>query len=527
VKLLVLADAGEIARWKRDCIELLRDGNDVTVRTAGTPAHGRTAAAFAGFVGGSLLRRAAIAQDSTPIDDIDAVLDLRAMPAFDLETPPRCGHWFFCDGQGRPLGELPGSSEISDGSATFTIELRSQDSDGRFSLLRSGRFKSLYLYHRSMAVALRECLRWPAIFASVQNALGGAPERRTAGWPAPARRFNALRFGGAILFALWRHIFLNLFTDAKWKVGTIQGSPERFLSGDYHPAINWLPRKSSDFLADPFVFERGGRSFILGEALDPNTRSGFISCVELNGNGDVIDERTVMQATTHLSYPYTFKHEGVSYLVPESAQARNIVLYRAVDAPYRWERVATLIEGVEACDSTIVRRDGRWWLFFTDKARDMNLNLFAYYADDLAGPWHAHTANPVKTDICSARPAGTPFEHEGFLYRPGQDCATSYGNAITFSRIATLTPHEYREELVSTFDSSATGARTNGTHTISFGSNVVAIDAKETIWAPPKLIAQRVRRQVARGLRVLKLDRSSHRATPVAATAPLGEIRIC
>ena len=96
---------------------------------------------------------------------IDAVLDLRATPAFDLETPPRSGHWFFCDGQGRPLGELPGSPEIADGSSTFTIELRSHDSDGRFSLLRSGRFKSLYLYHRSMAVALRECLRWPAISA--------------------------------------------------------------------------------------------------------------------------------------------------------------------------------------------------------------------------------------------------------------------------------------------------------------------------------------------------------------------------
>ncbi|HEY3676792.1 MAG TPA: hypothetical protein VGK84_12475 [Candidatus Tumulicola sp.] len=505
MKLLVLADAGEVARWKRECIELLRDGNDVVVRTAGPPAHGRTAAAFAGIAGGSFLRRTTIVQDSAPIGDIDAVLDLRATPVFDLEVPPRSGHWFFCDGQGRPLGELPGSPEIADGSSTFTIELRSHDSDGRFSLLRSGRFKSLYLYHRSMAVALRECLRWPAISASVHRSLGGSPECRSAGWPQPARRFNALHFAGAILRELWHHIFVNLFTDARWKVGTIEGSPERFLCDDYRPAIRWLPREANDFLADPFVFERGGRNFILGEALDPATRNGFIRCVEFNREGAVIDERPVMQAATHLSYPFTFQHDGVWYLVPESAQERSISLYRAVDAPYRWERVATLIEDVAACDSTIVRRDGRWWLFFTDKARDVNLNLFAYYADNLAGPWLAHAANPVKTDICSARPAGMPFEHEGDLYRPGQDCATAYGNAIAFSRIAKLTPHEYSEDLISTFDSSATGAHTDGTHTISFTRNMVAIDAKQTVWAPPGLIAQRVARLFSRALRSAKL----------------------
>jgi hypothetical protein len=505
VKLLVLADAGEVARWKRDCIELLRDGNDVVVRTAGPAANGRTAATVAGFIGGSYLRRTTIAQDSAPIDNIDAVLDLRAMPVFDLEVPPRSGYWFFCDGQGRPLGELPGSPEIADGSSTFTIELRSHNSDGRFSVLRSGRFKSLYLYHRSMTVALHECLRWPAISASVHRSLGGSPEHRGAGWPQPARHFNALHFVGAILRELWHHIFVNLFTDARWKVGTIEGSPERFLAEDYRPAIRWLPRESNDFLADPFVFERGGRNFILGEALDPDTRNGFIRCVELNRDGAVVDERPVMQAATHLSYPFTFQHDGEWYLVPESAQERTIALHRAVDAPYRWERVATLIEDVAACDSTIVRRDGRWWLFFTDKARDANLNLFAYFADDLAGPWSPHLANPVKTDICSARPAGMPFEHEGELYRPGQDCATAYGNAIAFSRIATLTPYEYHDELVSTFDTSATGGRTDGTHTISFARNVVAIDAKETIWASPRLIGQRVARLLSRALRSMKL----------------------
>ncbi|MEO7201529.1 MAG: hypothetical protein ABI431_02470 [Candidatus Tumulicola sp.] len=507
MKFLVLVDDGGVPRWKRDCVDLLRDGNDVIVHRTGPVAKGAGEAAFAGTFGGRALQRVALrSPDAEITTGVDAILDLRSTPRFEPSPAARYGRWFFCDGTGQPVGELPGAREIAGDSSTFTVELRSYDGAGVFSLLRSGRFKSLYLYHRSMDVALLECARWPAIFASVHDALGGSPERRSSSPTAQVRRLRPVHFLLAVARQFVRHVFVNLFTDARWKVGTIQGSPARFLIEDYRPAIRWLPRESDDFLADPFVFKRDGRDFILGEALDPATRNGFIRCVELDGEGAVVDERNVMQAPTHLSYPFTFEHDGTWYMVPESAEERNIVLYRAVDAPYRWEPVTTMIENVAACDSTILRRDGRWWLFFTDKARDVNLNLFAYYADDLAGPWHAHMANPVKTDICSARPAGMPFEHDGDLYRPGQDCADGYGSAIAFSRVAKLTPHEYREELVSTFDSTATGAKTDGTHTMSYANDMVAIDAKHTVWASPRLIGQRLLRVASRAFRFAKVS---------------------
>lgn len=507
MKFLVLVDGGGVPRWKRECVDLLREGNDVIVHSTAPATGGTGEAAFAGTLGGRALQRVALqSPDAQIATGVDAILDLRSTPRFEPSPAARYGRWFFCDGAGHPVGELPGAREIAADSSTFTLELRSYDGAGVFSLLRSGRFKSLYLYHRSMDVAMRELARWPATFARVHDALGGSPERRSSSPPAQTRRLRPVHFLLAVARQFARHVFVNLFTDARWKVGTIQGSPARFLVQDYRPAIRWLPRESNDFLADPFVFKRDGRDFILGEALDPATRNGFIRCVELDREGTVVDERNVMQAPTHLSYPFTFEHDGVWYMVPESAQERNIVLYRAVDAPYRWEPVATMIANVAACDSTILRRDGRWWLFFTDKARDVNLNLFAYYADDLAGPWHAHMANPVKTDICSARPAGMPFEHAGNLYRPGQDCADGYGSAIAFSRVAKLTPHEYLEELVSTFDSAATGAKTDGTHTISFVNDMVAIDAKQTVWASPRLVAQRLLKVVSRAFRFAKVS---------------------
>ena len=53
-----------------------------------------------------------------------------------------------------------------------------------------------------------------------------------------------------------------------------------------------------------------------------------------------------MRSSSHLSYPYVFAHAGAWYMVPESAQDRRVALYRALDVPYEWERVATLIDGV-------------------------------------------------------------------------------------------------------------------------------------------------------------------------------------
>jgi hypothetical protein len=226
--------------------------------------------------------------------------------------------------------------------------------------------------------------------------------------------------------------------------------------------------------------------------LDRATRNGFITCLEIEKGGELRAERTVMRSDTHLSYPYVFAHDGVWYMVPESCQERRVTLFRGLDVPYTWERVATLLEDVAACDNTIVRFGELWWLFCTHKSRDANLNLFLYYARDLFGPWRAHIANPVKTDIRSARPAGTPFLANGVLYRPAQDCARAYGDAITFNRVTTLTEFEFVEEPVAVFRRDETLKRCHGMHTLSHSDGVMAIDSKTLVFASPRVIRRRL-----------------------------------
>jgi hypothetical protein len=487
----ILVDRRALPAWKRECIEILRGRYNVRVVRLGESAAPFAARIFRWALGGKMLREGALRTEPDFGNGADLVVDLRAKCAPAPRTRARFGHWFFCDGNGRRLGELPGAAEISNGSATFTIELRSCDGHGAVSVLRRGRFKSLYAYARSMDVALRECKRWPAICLAVADAQG-EPTASPAPPPGEKRR---IAYAGLLIHlarAFVYQCYNYLFVDARWKVGIVRDTPASFLSKSYRPSIEWLSA-GRDFFADPFVVQLNGRPFIMGEALDVATQTGFIRGVTIGDDGGVATERTIMRSATHLSYPYVFQSDGQWYLVPESAAESRVSLYRAVEFPYAWERVATLIEGVAACDSTIIRHDGLWWLFCTDRSRDANLNLFAYYAKDLFGPWLPHTANPVKTDIRSSRPAGTPFSSNGNLYRPAQDCGESYGASISFNRIKRLTEHEYAEEEVSVFDHS---------HTISSSNGIVAIDSKSTVIAAPRLIGRRIGALAGRMLRM-------------------------
>lgn len=201
------------------------------------------------------------------------------------------------------------------------------------------------------------------------------------------------------------------------------------------------------FWADPFLIKQDGKTYAFFEDYSYAERRGVISCAEIHPDGGLGQPQICLDTGMHLSYPMVFQHEGETYLIPESADSRNVVLYRATEFPYAWKAEKVLFEGLVALDTTAHLHDGLWWFFTTLAERGGNAKLMLFYADSLTGEWQYHPANPISSDIRRARAAGMIIRDGARLLRPSQDGAPAYGHSFSFNEILTLTRTEYRERV--------------------------------------------------------------------------------
>lgn len=282
-----------------------------------------------------------------------------------------------------------------------------------------------------------------------------------------------------------------------WNVGMLARPISSALDGLEAVEIEWLPVRPGDaFLADPFGIPlASGRVMLLAEEFLGRTRRGRIVAAEIEGARYAKPPRPVLELDGHLSYPFVLSQdEGAWSFVPESSRAAEVTEYRLHPGADRAERGATLLEGFPAVDPTVFVRDGRWWLFATDGARGEDGHLHAWYGDSPRGPWTAHEHNPVKCDVRTARPAGTPFSVDGTLYRPAQDNSTTYGGAVVINRIDRLTPSAFDETTVARIAPDPKGPYPAGIHTISGVGGITLVDGKRFRFDPFAKVRRRLRR---------------------------------
>ena len=86
--------------------------------------------------------------------------------------------------------------------------------------------------------------------------------------------------------------------------------------------------------------------------------------------------------------------------------------------------------------------------------------------------------NPVKIDIRSARPAGTPFISGGRLYRPSQDCSVTYGGRVVINEVTEISQRVFAEKEVNVIAPPLGTWFDKGLHTISAAGGSTLIDGK-------------------------------------------------
>jgi hypothetical protein len=243
-----------------------------------------------------------------------------------------------------------------------------------------------------------------------------------------------------------------------------------------------VPAPAGRFYADPFLVAGNDADYLFVEDADTVTGNAVISCLEIHPGGAFAAPRMVLERPPHVSYPCVFRWKDDYFMIPETVRSRTVELYRALEFPWRWERVKLLFDDVSAVDTTFFDHGGRCWLFtaMSECGGSLNDELFLFHADSPLGPWTPHPMNPVVSDVRRARPAGSVYADGGELIRPGQDCSRIYGGAIVLNRIDALTVKEYREQPVRRIDPTWRPGLV-GTHTLNHGGRFTVLDGKHRV----------------------------------------------
>jgi hypothetical protein len=234
------------------------------------------------------------------------------------------------------------------------------------------------------------------------------------------------------------------------------------------------------FWADPYIIRRNDKYYIFIEELIYKHNKGHISVIVMDDKGQYTQPVKVLEKDHHLSYPFLIEDNGELYMIPETSQNNSIELYKCTEFPLKWEFELTLIDNIKALDSTIIFKDGRYWLFanvVSNKGASSLDELFIFSSDKLVSEnWKPHPQNPIISDVKKSRPAGNFFTFKNELYRPSQNCSNRYGYGMKINRVIELSETNYEEKVVDSIYPNWEN-KIKATHTLSYANNLTVIDA--------------------------------------------------
>lgn len=427
--------------------------------------------------------------------ELDFILSWTDPPA-ELISLPRYGVWKYEFGDWTNYrGEPAGFWEVHQHETVSAAMLVRPTSDpDAVIVLREGYLRTNLLSAAANRRQLQRCCAlWATqLIADIGNGVVArftAEPRRAGSRPRlPPTRGQLLQHACRIAARLVLKAASDLFRHEQWNVGIVEQPIAAFLGSADRAATRWLPDpRPEEIRADPFGLVKDGRLTVLCEHLSFEDSRGVIVAVE-PAAGTQMSHRPVSigpSPAVHLSYPFLLEVGGRTFCMPETHEAAEVSLYEVERFPDRWRKLATLLSNTVIVDASLFSHGGLWWLAGSEAApKGANCELHLWYATEMTGPWRAHPGNPVKIDVRSARPGGTPFVHAGVLYRPAQDCSRTYGGRILINRVLTLTPTAFQEETAAQVDPDISGPYPEGLHTLSAVGAVTLIDGKRIRFIP-------------------------------------------
>ena len=254
------------------------------------------------------------------------------------------------------------------------------------------------------------------------------------------------------LFRFIKKLKHYFFYNEQWVLG--YSFNPKTIGVDLENDVKITPPKDR-FWADPVVIEDNGRYYIFIEELIYKNKIAHLSVFELKEDGSYTEPKIILKKPYHLSYPFVFKEQDKYYMIPETAHNNDIQLYEAEDFPFRWKFKQNLMENIKASDTTLLKKNDKWWLFtsikqFENGTYDNDLSVF--YSDNLFSTnWIAHKGNPIKQEITSGRQGGPFFNIDSDYYRVSQNCESNYGYGFNLSKLQVVSETGFKEKSVFRF----------------------------------------------------------------------------
>lgn len=192
--------------------------------------------------------------------------------------------------------------------------------------------------------------------------------------------------------------------------------------------LNRLTSQNTRFLADPFIIYEDNEYFIFFEhQAEGNANIALLK----SGDGKNFEYMgEVLEEDFHLSFPQVFKFNGHFYMLPETKQSGNVLLYIAENFPFNWKVYDTLIKNVALQDPAILISDSSYLI----SGRSENLTQYVYTADSLHGKWSQDARFKLRKGD-ETRAAGNFFTVEGRWFIPFQKNNNGYGSGVSLYEI--------------------------------------------------------------------------------------------
>lgn len=439
----------------------------------------RLAAAISGF--GAASPDAAlngVRKLPAPVAEADIVIHLGgSQPPSAVDGSP-VRHWFLRHADGLPAHEVPpGFRETELNRAFGRVQL--VEAPGSMAL-RDSLFPVEDDHETAAAIIAEQMAEWPAqrLVAEAHGPMPPSTEAETMPVLPRLGRFHKL-------LRAWRRLFGSgapplLDASGPWNIGVLYQPIHVLLLEDGSRNVRWLPSPSKGkSRMEPFGYlDSDGELNAVYRKGDEDGHHGTIARVRPKTDNILKRSRNLLEDAEDAGYPCLVMLDGIPHAVISDA-VRGEVRLRPMsdDNASLGPGQAILDEALHA--ATLFEHDGRWWLFGTKDPWPEAL-LHGYHGPSPTGPFMEHANSPMKCDARHARPAGTPFVHEGQLYRPTLDASNPLRLAVWINRIDALSPEVFHETPVRRIDGFPATAYGLGVRTISAIGDLTLVDGLRT-----------------------------------------------